>query len=211
MLSYSCMNIEERKNILKKNESLIKQGHKETAHYLAENIRNLNRQLTEMNKLSSELGLRTKIDVPIDEPDEVRMFEEAFEDAMNNYKYELYNHNMTVDGVDISKKLSMIRYCNCEISMILAIGKNSILDYAVAEGDAVFTCAPMGKEIETLINKYKDDPDVLLYEVHNHPYLVSAKPSELDVKHCQSDTTKWNLVDWGVVTEYDYYSHNQDK
>lgn len=125
------------------------------------------------------------------------------------------NCDEKVDGIDISKYLDLIRYNHeKELDLYLFIKDSEIIDKYFVEGDIrhVNTNKEHRKAIYTLARKYEAD----IYNVHNHPLSFVAFPSILDFKarsifSNEAKINGFNCIDWGVVTEWDYYSNKQKK
>lgn len=121
-----------------------------------------------------------------------------------------------VNSVDISKELDEIRYNHkTEKAMYLFIKDGTIVDKYFVNGNRTSVMA-LSREIVLFLINNASTLDADIYHVHNHPNSFSAMPSDDDKRIGQSlkkilGTFGIELLDWGVVTEWDYYSNNQNE
>lgn len=142
--------------------------------------------------------------------------ENTYNMYMNHYKkkgtykdYDSHKHKESVDGINIDKYLNIIRDEKYEYLMILFIKDNIVGEMLLVKGTNQICCVNE-EERNLIINTAKRD-NYSLYIVHNHPYeFFNASPSGGDLEYINNRFSKFvNVVDWGVVTKYDYFSWNQ--
>lgn len=118
-----------------------------------------------------------------------------------------------INGIDLSEYLKEIRYDHYkEHMMFLFIRRGKIVDKVIINGISnVIRITPYMKR--KMIKRAKE-LKANLYQVHNHPSTFTAYSSDVDeeTRKIMNDTLKTEgikLLDWGVVTEWDYYSYKQ--
>lgn len=131
-------------------------------------------------------------------------------------KDEQFFNKEVVDGIDVSKELDAIRYNHTnEVSIYLFIKDNVIVDKYFVNGKRTTVNLATNMEILNIVNN-AHRLEASVYHVHNHPNNFSAIPSEGDKKANDTLAKALNifgseLLDWGVVTEWDYYSYKQNE
>lgn len=119
-----------------------------------------------------------------------------------------------VGGVDISDYLKEIRFNHeREILMFLFIKDGKVIDKYLIDGIDSTQIKISPKNYADILNKARE-LEAGVFDVHNHPRRFSARPSENDFKSIIKirmlfEKYEVNLLDWGVVTEWDYYSNKQ--
>lgn len=206
------MSIEEKKQWIKDNFEKISKIYLETEAHNYECVE-------EYVKIGLELG-----------GEEVGFldFIKEHEDTMKNYaninyflssdspllKDECSNCKEEVCGINISDSLKLIRNDEeKENSLFLYINDGKILDRDIFTSNQSYTVNFIDKYdsvLEKAINLKAD-----LYNVHNHPLSIDAKPSEGDLRYFKGRVVRnandkgIKYLDFGVVTAFDYYSHKQ--
>lgn len=141
---------------------------------------------------------------------------EKYEDKFN-LEDELSNCEKKVCGVDLTPYIESIIHNDFETMIFLYIKNNKAIDEQRFVGKS-YNVLLTEEDYEKICNKAKElNTDI--YCVHNHPLTIAAIPSGKEEKYgdynealkLEKVCDKYNvkLLDWGVATECDYYSHNQ--
>lgn len=129
--------------------------------------------------------------------------------------------------LDISNVwLDMLRHEKIENFMIFAVTEEGSSEIYKARGNqfsSVMDLNAIDKKIVPII--IKGAKNIGLYVVHNHPFIYKASPSYEDLKTLEILITEFNriedeaksihkycqitLIDFAIVTEFDYWSFKQ--
>lgn len=119
-----------------------------------------------------------------------------------------------INGINLSEVLKEIRHDHYkEHSIYLFIKNKNVLDkITINDGNA--THVKISSKTRNRIIKKAQKLNADIYHVHNHPSSFVAYPSDTDEEtrkimseDLESEGIK--LLDWAVVTEWDYYSYKQ--
>lgn len=144
-----------------------------------------------------------------------------------------FNCNQIVDNIDISTYLDQIKCKDKEHVLLLAIKDNVVQDHLIFQGDescisakAYFESNNKGKNAIEFVNEW-NGKGAKICNYHNHPLRIAAMPSTNDIDAMTIDfktKEEWNICankyhvnfptgfhygDWGVVTEFDFFSYQQ--
>lgn len=207
MLSYSCMNIEERKKWLEDRKELIYN------HCVNSNRIDMKEYNERFNVSEEEIA---------------KSINDCYELMINDYKDEQSNCSEYVNDICISEYLNKIRNNDYETMICLVIKNNKIIDVFSEKGQ-YSGCDINHTLIDNSFKKAKTlDAEVCV--IHNHPHAVIAKPSGEYKKFKNGFETwigdqyqmhveipnyekKYNVkcIDYCVVSPVDYYSAKQKK
>lgn len=198
------MKLEERLQLFNVNRAKIEES-------CREDVERQKRIIDENTKMLHDSLIKDGIDpsvIDLPEPDYEKAYRVLIQEEIKHCYDEEYNCEKTVNGVDISSQLAIIAEFEKEAMMGIAIKNNKVVDCKYTMGTRM-TCPFDGAEFMEVVNKYKNDKDAIVFVVHNHPFRVSAKPSEKDPTSFDFFIERNNLdrdkFSWGVVTKYDFF------
>jgi DNA repair protein RadC len=158
-----------------------------------------------------------------------RTVEEQFEILKQQYiNCDGTKHEETINGYDISAWLDIIRHKKTENFVIIAVYKKQCQVIFEQTGDQFSSqnidMMNIDKQIVRLIT-FECAMSIGIYVMHNHPYIYKALPSTADLETAAAILNELNnimtctrehgincnveLLDFGIVTEYDYWSIKQ--
>ena len=162
--------------------------------------------------------------------DPSKTIEEQFEILKQQYiNDDGAKHAETINGLcDISIWLNTIRYEKRENFVIIAVCEVQSKEIFKQIGDQFSSqnidMMDIDKQIVSLIMG-KCARSIGIYVMHNHPYIYKASPSLADIETADAIVKELNnimtctrelgincnveLLDFGIVTEYDYWSIKQ--
>lgn len=148
-------------------------------------------------------------------------------EQVNEQRYledEMSNCKEKVNEIDLLAVLNTIRFNDYETLIVLYVKDNEILDEQSYTGHEYNV--PFGDDEYEEIAKNANELQCDIYVVHNHPLELVAEPSGLPnryIDHLHGDYRQADnlrkvcdqhnvkLLDWGVVSECDYFSYEQKK
>lgn len=129
----------------------------------------------------------------------------------------------------VTETLESIRHEPYEVFLIMFIRNNRLLEIFRKKGTQFDVGDIDINEINRAILFYRMKYTVNnfpLYIVHNHPYIYNASPSQNDLltkeifvsnadnmnyqSHNIKSSLEVEIVDFGIVTEFDYWSYHQE-
>ena len=162
--------------------------------------------------------------------DPSKTIEEQFEILKQQYiNDDGTKHAETINGsCDISIWLNTIRHEERENFVIIAVYKGQCKEIFKQIGDQFSSqnidMMNIDKQIVPLIT-FGGAKSIGIYVMHNHPYIYKASPSTADLETAAAIFNELNnimtrtkelgincnveLLDFGIVTEYDYWSIRQ--
>ena len=201
MLSYNCMNKEERRKHYQKHRN-------EYLKLVKATVPGVIKSFEETDKLIMQLD--EELGVPEDKRYKPTIFTETdlIKDYMNyydnHYQEEMYNDAPNIFNVDITSVLNDIKNSPYEKSVMIAIKNGKIVDAIYKDGTLPLECKFTPEEYSNFYAKHSDCKLIL---VHNHPVVISAKPSEQDYKCMQTLYDNYNFSSFCVVTKLDFYKN----
>lgn len=201
-------NIEERKKYYQENREFYKEAKRSHTELFADKF---NEIATGINELKIKTNANTK---PIELIDVDQALEEYADACVNMYKYNPTNASEEVNGINIHEYLEAIRYNDYESAVFLAIKDGNIVDsITVTGGPCQLNVQLYSPETIEFAKKHSD---CKLFTVHNHPRAIAAVANGNDYNAILDIQEDWNkefpapeIIDWGVVTQCDYYSFKQ--
>lgn len=189
------MNIEERKKYYECCKEELLEAQRKTAPFIVKSTNDLIDEAKKLEKYGIEIKTE-KIDID--------MVMKDFEKTIDSlYLDEEYHHDHIVLGVDISPVLDEIKNKDVETPTIIAIKDGVIVETKYLTSYAPGECSFKVEECETFRKKHLD---CKLFALHNHPIMISAKPSDpSDYRAMEKLRKNCNIIGFGVVTKFDFY------
>lgn len=157
-------------------------------------------------------------------------------EQFKNLKQQYFNqdgncHSETINGtVNISSWLETIRHQEIENFIMIAVYNGKPYIIFKITGDQFSSPDIQMVDIDTKIVQLLNSGcarSIGIYVMHNHPFIYKASPSYQDLITCEAISNELDnivakagemgikcqigLIDFGIVTEYDYWSVMQSK
>lgn len=206
------LTIEERKEICDSNLEWYKSVVGDHIRAVIERQKKINELTIKSNELGKELGFTPEELIPVDDYNE--KYKSSIESYKETYKDKQYLSEPSYKGVDVSKYLDEIRNEDYEISLTIAIKDGNVVEIDKSKGFSRFGNGPLESKAAKRMIKEAKEKGYIMILAHNHPRVVSAKPSRADYTcHAALNRKELNSVDgdWFVVTPYDTFSFKQNK
>lgn len=188
-----------RKYYIEHRDELLKQA-RLSAHVTFVNMQETDRIIMEADELLNTPDEKRYKPQPISEDE---LYQSAVYNIDNNlYLEKEYNHTPFVFGADISSILESIRNCDHEIFVMIACKDNCVIDTKYIDSYSECSCDVSANDC---IKFKESNKDCELFALHNHPIVISAKPSVPDEHGKRNFYEKYGFSGYGVVTKFDFY------